>query len=403
MPQSGKIGYLDLPSGLSGDMLLGCLMDCGWPVERLRQAIQSLSLPASEWAVQVQTVVKGALRATRVDVLADEGRHRRRLADIVAIIRGGSLPALVCERAVAVFTRLARAEARVHGIAVEQVHFHEVGAVDCIIDIVGSLLGLHELGVEKLFASPVPLGHGWAQTAHGKLPLPAPATLELLSAAKIPTRPAPGPGELLTPTAAAILAELAVFEQPAIELSRIGVGAGEREFAWPNIARLWIGHATCSDVTLVQLETNIDDMNPQLYAEVSDRLFAAGARDVWVTPVQMKKGRPGVVLSVLADSDDEAALCQIVLRQTTTLGVRVHPICRRYEATREMRKVATPYGEVHVKVKWLDDEAIGAYPEYEDCKSAAHRAGTTVLAVQEAALAAGQSLLEPPANRSYPS
>ncbi len=270
------IAYLDLPSGLSGDMLLGCLIDCGWSVERLRNTIDSLSLSAEEWAVAVQTVVKGSLRAMRVDVLVDEGRHQRRLADIAGIIGASTLPPSICERAIAVFTRLANAEARVHGVSPEQIHFHEVGAMDAIVDIVASIAGLQDLGIEKLYASPVPLGPGWTNSAHGQLPLPAPATLELLAAANAPTRPAPGPGELLTPTAAALLAELATFEQPAFTLSRVGVGAGQRDFAWPNIARMWLGHGERSH-PLVQLETNIDDMNPQIYAAVSDRLFAAGA------------------------------------------------------------------------------------------------------------------------------
>jgi uncharacterized protein (TIGR00299 family) protein len=387
------IAYLDLPSGLSGDMLLGCLVDCGWEVDRLRNTIQSLSLGAEEWAVEVQSVVKGSLRATRVDVLVDEDARQRRLADVVGIISGSKLPAVVCERAIAVFTRLAHAEARVHGTTIEQVHFHEVGAVDAVIDIVGSLQGLHELGVDQIFASPVPLGQGWTQSAHGRLPLPAPATLELLAAANIPTRAAPGSGELLTPTAAAILAELAVFEQPEMMLSRIGVGAGQRDLAWPNIARMWIGGLAASSGPLVQLETNIDDMNPQVYAAVSDKLFAAGARDVWLTAAQMKKGRPGVMLAVLARAADERAMSEIILRETTTLGVRVLPVSRRYEAGRELRNVTTPFGQVRVKIKWIGGEAVGAYPEYEDCRAAAERCDVPLLTVHEAAVVAGQSLL----------
>ena len=301
--------------------------------------------------MQVESVVKGSLRATRVDVLVDEDGRQRRLADVVTIIRGAQSPDVVRERTIAVFTRLAHAEARVHGTTIEQVHFHEVGAVDAIIDIVGSLQGLHELGIEKIYASQVPLGQGWAQSAHGRLPLPAPATLELLSAANIPTRPAPGSGELLTPTAAAILAELATFEQPEMKLARIGVGAGQRDFAWPNIARIWLGEPVAPSGPLVQLETNIDDMNPQIYAAVSEKLFAAGALDVWLTAVQMKKGRPGVMLAVLARAVDEGAMSQIILLETTTLGVRVHRISNRHEAGRELINVATLYGQVRRQVE----------------------------------------------------
>jgi uncharacterized protein (TIGR00299 family) protein len=392
------IGYLDLPSGLSGDMLLGCLVDCGWPASRLESTLARLALPPGEWAVQLQEVRKGALRATQVDVLAEEGRHDRRLADVLAILHASDLPPTVSERAAAIFVRLADAEAKVHGVTPDQIHFHEVGAIDAIMDIVGAVAGLHDLGIERLYASAVPLGHGWADTAHGRLPLPAPATLELLSAANAPTRPAPGPGELLTPTGAAILCELATFEQPAMSIRRVGIGAGRRDFAWPNVARLWLGEAQAPAVAsatgpLLQLETNIDDMNPQLYAGVVEKLFSAGANDVWMTPVQMKKGRPGVVLSVLCAAADEPALADLLLRETTTLGVRAHAVHHRHEARREMRAVQTPFGNVQTKIKWLGSEAAGGMPEFDDCRALAESAGVPVRRVYDAATVATQALL----------
>jgi uncharacterized protein (TIGR00299 family) protein len=386
------IGYLDLPSGLSGDMLLGCLVDCGWPLERLRETIELLDLPTGEWAVSAQNVMKGALRARRVDVLAEEGPHHRRLADIRGMIESSEVPGLVKNQAVAIFTRLAEAEAKVHGTTLDRIHFHEVGAVDSIIDIVGGVAGLHELGIEKLFASAVPLGHGWTESAHGRIPLPAPATLELLAAVGAPTRPAPGPGELLTPTAAAILAELATFSQPVMTISRIGIGAGQKEFEWPNVARLWLGEAEAAG-TVVQLETNIDDMNPQLVAAVSASLFEAGALDVWTTPVQMKKGRPGIVLSVLARVADESTLADLVLRETTTLGVRVHAVHHRHEARREFREITTEFGTVRAKVKWLGNEPTGAMPEYEDCRALAEAAKVPVRIVYESATVACHALM----------
>jgi pyridinium-3,5-bisthiocarboxylic acid mononucleotide nickel chelatase len=386
------IAYLDLPSGLSGDMLLGCLVDGGWNAERLRATVEALHLDSAEWAIEVMPVLKHSLRATRVQVLAEERKYQRRLADVVAIIDASELPAVVRERAIAVFNRLANAEAKVHGTTPDQIHFHEVGAVDAVIDIVASVNGLHELGVERLYCSPIPLGAGWTDSAHGRLPLPAPATMELLSAARVPTRPAPGAGELLTPTAAAILAELATFEQPAITLSRIGIGAGQKDFAWPNIARIWLGESQGAG-QLVQLETNIDDMNPQLYAPLFQTLLNAGAKDVWLTPVQMKKGRPGAVLAVLALAKDEAMLADVIFRETTTLGVRVHEIRHRHEARREIRAVSTPFGDVHVKVKWIGTEAVDAVPEYEDCRLIAERTGTSLLRVHQAAMVAGQALL----------
>src|SRR2546421_3344373 len=229
------IAYLDLPSGISGDMFLGCLIDAGWPIESLRAAVARLNLPAEEWSIEVQHLKKSSIAATAVQVNVSEGHHHRHLSDIRKIIEGSSLPAVVKQRAVAIFTRLAHAEAKVHGTSIEKIHFHEVGAVDAIIDIVGAAAGLHELGIEKVYASALPLGSGWANMAHGQIPLPAPATLEILAAAHAPTRPAPGPGELVTPTGAAIVAEIASFNQPAMKLMKIGMGAGKRECAWPNI------------------------------------------------------------------------------------------------------------------------------------------------------------------------
>lgn len=386
------IAYLDLPSGVSGDMLLGCLIDGGWPAERLTRTIKSLNLPPGEWAVRVEAVQKDAFRAMQVEVLFEEGRQRRGLSDIRQIVEQSSLPQVVCQRAISVFTRLAHAEARVHGTTPDQVHFHEVGAIDAIIDVVGVVSGLYELGIERIYASALPLGPGWTGGEHGNIPLPAPATLELLAAAGAPTRPAPGPGELVTPTGAALLAELATFEQPAMRLVRIGVGAGQRDRAWPNVTRLWLGEPEASG-SLVQLETNIDDMNPQLYPAVSEKLFAAGAKDVWLTPIQMKKGRPGVLLGVLAPAELEATLADVILRQTTTLGIRVHALRPRHEARRELHHVPTPFGQVAVKVKWVGRDIVGATPEFEECRALAETAGVPVRVVHESATVAAQALL----------
>ncbi|MGE5609393.1 MAG: nickel pincer cofactor biosynthesis protein LarC [Bacillota bacterium] len=437
------IGYLDLPSGISGDMFLGCLVDAGWPIDELRRTLERLKLPAGSWSVEAKSVMKGALRATLVDVHVAEGSEadhhhehtskehpshhhahdhahpdhshedhdhghdhshahqpaehphgHRNLHDVRAIIEAADLPEGVKTGAMAVFTRLAEAEAKVHGSTIEQVHFHEVGALDAIVDIVGTVAGIHGLGIDRLYASPVPMGSGWVQTAHGQLPLPAPATLELLAAAKAPTRPAPGPGELVTPTGAALLGALATFEQPPMRIERIALGAGQRESSWPNVARLWLGTAmadaepsSAKRGQFVQIETNIDDMNPQLYSAISDRLFAAGARDVWLTPMQMKKGRPGVTLSVLADAEHERLLADLILAETTTLGVRVRPV-HRYEARREMRAVETAFGSIPVKLKWVGDKLCGAMPEYEDCRRCAESRQVPVRIVYEAAMAA---------------
>lgn len=335
---------------------------------------------------------KGALRATLIEVRAKEGHHHRHLANVRTMIEGSDLPGEVRSRAVAVFTRLAEAEARVHGTSVEEIHFHEVGALDAIIDIVGACAGFHALGVEQVYASAVPLGWGWGQMAHGQLPLPAPATLEILAGVRAPTRPAPGPGELLTPTGAALIAELAIFEQPEMTLHRVGIGAGQRDHPWPNVARMWLGERSGGG-PFVQLETNIDDMNPQFYPAVLEKLLAAGAHDAWFTPVQMKKGRPGIVLSVLASESKQHSLAELLMRETTTLGVRVQRIEHRHEARREVRTVQTTFGSVRVKVKWVGDDPAGAMPEYEDCRAAAERAHVPIGLVHIAATSAAAELL----------
>ncbi len=384
------IAYLDLPSGLAGDMMLGCLVDAGWPLARLQATVEQLGLPAGLWSLRQESVMRGPLRATLVHVDTVEGDQHRGLQDIRSLIAAALLPEAVRERAIAIFTRLAAAEAAVHGSTVEEIHFHEVGALDAIIDIVGVCAGLHELGITQLYASSVPLGEGWTQSAHGRIPVPAPATLQLLSTASAPLRPAPGPGELVTPTGAAILAELATFRQPRMELARIGLGTGQKDFAWPNIARLLLGQAEDRGEFVV-IETNIDDMIPELYGAVSEQLFAAGARDVWLTPIQMKKGRPGVLLSVLAPAALETVLANVILRETTTLGVRVRPV-HRHEAQRSFTSVQTAYGEVRVKLKWLEQRMIGAKPEYEDCLRLAQEHGIPVRQVVATAQFAAEQL-----------
>jgi pyridinium-3,5-bisthiocarboxylic acid mononucleotide nickel chelatase len=389
------IAYLDTPSGISGDIFLGCLLDAGWPLDRLRFAVAQLKLPSDEYSIDAISVMKGPLRATLADIQTTEGHSHRHLADIDSIINVSDLPAPVKQNAIAVFTRLADAEAKVHGTTRDKIHFHEVGAVDAIIDIVGTCAGLHDLSIEKLFAGPLPLGQGWTHSQHGQIPLPAPATLELLAAAKAPSRPAPGPGEWVTPTGAALVCQLATFQQPPMTLEKIGTGAGRKDAPWPNVARLWLGTALQQKGGggMIQLETNIDDMNPQLYAAVSEKLFAAGAKDVWFTPIQMKKNRPAILLSALANESHEAALSQVILEETTTLGVRVHALHHRHEVRREIREVDTQYGKVRVKLKFVHDQPTGATPEYDDCKTLADTHKLPTRQIWESATVAAQQLL----------
>jgi uncharacterized protein (TIGR00299 family) protein len=382
------IAYFDLPSGISGDMFLSCLVDAGWPIDELRAAVAKLDLPAEEFAVHADEVMKGAIRATRVHVEVIETKHHRHLGDIHAILDRSDLSAPVKQRVRDVFQTLAEAEAKVHGTTINEVHFHEVGAVDAIVDIVGTCCGLEALKIETLFASALPLGHGWVMTAHGKLPLPAPATLEILAAKQAPVRPAPGEGELVTPTGAALVGTLATFAQPPMKLTRIATGGGTKNFAWPNVARMWLGEPIAGAApTMVQVETNIDDMNPQLFPVVMDGLMEAGAADVWLTPVHMKKGRPGTVVSALTTPQRERAISDYLLKHTTTLGVRVHDV-HRHEAGRSIQQVETRFGPVPVKVKSVDGQVTGGTPEFEDCRRIAVEHGVSVADVQQAAAAA---------------
>ena len=390
------IAFLDTPAGISGDMFLGCLVDAGWTIDQLRATLAKLKLPAKDWSVEARPVMKGPLRATRVDVKVTEGHHHhhahRNLDDIRTIINGADLPDAVKQRSIAVFVRLANAEAKVHGTTVDQIHFHEVGALDAIVDIVGTVAGLHALGVDQLYAGALPLGGGWTTCEHGRIPLPAPATMELLSAVGAPTCAGPGDGELVTPTGAALVCELARFEQPAMRVQRVSSGAGQRDCAWPNVARLSLGEPvravdTTPSGAVVQIETNIDDMNPQFYGPLVEKLLSVGALDVWMTPIQMKKNRPGVTLSVLATASVEPAVVDLILRETTTLGMRVHVVDKR-GAEREMQSVDTAFGAVPIKLKRWAGQTIGAQPEYEDCRRLAEAQNVPVRVVYEAALAA---------------
>lgn len=399
-PRVFMIGYLDMPSGISGDMFLGCLVDAGWPLEELHQIVQRLDLQSDHWQIECKQVHRGALRATLVDVHVTEQSSHRFLNDILETIDGSGLSTAVKAKTSAVFTRLAEAEARVHGIDVDLVHFHEVGALDAIIDIVGVVAGLNALGVERLYASGLPLGEGWTRAAHGQIPLPAPATLQLLTGVQAPSRTAPGPGELVTPTGAALVAELAEFRQPSMCLEQVAYGAGQKEFEWPNVARLWLGSplvrkAEFECPTLVQMETNIDDMNPELYGSVRRQLYAAGALDVWTVPVQMKKERPGVLLCLLAPQHLEASLAAVVLRETTTLGVRVHCV-HRHEAARQFRVVESAFGDATVKVKILDGKVADVKPEYECCVQLAATAKVPVRVVLDEVRLAARHLFQEP-------
>ena len=371
-----SVAYLDCFSGVSGDMLLGALIDAGVEPDALRAELAKL--PLTGYTLETSRTQRAGLAATQAGVRLEEAKQPHRgLADIVALIDASELPAADKERGAAVFRRLAAAEARVHGVEVDAVEFHEVGAVDAIVDVMGAVAGLRLLGVEQLACSPLPAGGGVARSAHGELPVPAPATLELLAEAGAPFAAGPDAAvELVTPTGAAIVCELATFARPAMAVRAVGYGAGARDTEGrPNVLRLWLGEALAGrPATMLLVETNIDDMSPELFAYAQERLFEAGAADVWFAPVQMKKNRPGVMLSVLCSIASEDAVVDVLLRETSTLGVRVREVVR-HEAERESLEFESSLGPAAVKVKRLPGRPPSIAPEYEACARLARERG----------------------------
>lgn len=370
-----RVAYLDCFSGVSGDMILGAIVDAGLGLDALRAEVAKL--PLAGYTLEARPVKRAGLAATQVTVAVSGGEPARSLDDILAIIRASPLPAADKERGAAVFRRLAEAEAAVHGEPTSEVRLHEVGATDALVDIMGAVAGLRLMGIESLFASPLPVASGEVTGHHGVLPGPAPAVLEILARAGAPLRPATGGEELVTPTGAAIVASLATFGLPEMALERVGYGAGARDPAGrANVLRLWLGQAERPSGTepAVLLETNIDDMTGEALAYAVDRLLAAGALDAWLTPVQMKKGRPGVTVSVICRPEQEAALAHVILRETSTLGVRARRLYR-WEAQREALEFVSSLGPAAVKVKRLPGEPPQAVPEYEVCARLARERG----------------------------
>lgn len=389
-----KIAYLDCFSGISGDMLLGALVDAGLPLDRLRTELRKLDLRG--YQIEAEKTKRGGLSATKVTVALEEAAQpHRRLPDITSLIESSALDASDKQRAVAVFRRLAEAEATVHGVEPDAIEFHEVGAVDAIVDIVGAVIGLRLLEIEQLYCSPLPAGGGWANSSHGRLPVPAPGTLALLANAGAPLSAGPDVDmELVTPTGAAIVATLARFERPAMVVRGVGYGAGSRQLEdRPNALRLWLGEAPHEHAgKMVLIETNIDDMTPELLGYAQERLFATGAVDVWFTPIQMKKNRPGVLVSVICAVEQEAAITEVLLRETSTLGVRVRPIAR-HEAQRETFEFESSVGPAAVKVKRLPGRPPVASPEYEVCAKIARERNLPLMNVYRVVQVEAEQLL----------
>jgi pyridinium-3,5-bisthiocarboxylic acid mononucleotide nickel chelatase len=374
-----KIAYFDCFSGISGDMVLGAAVDAGAGLAQIEAELGKL--PLKGWKISAEKVKRKALFATLVKVETGEQRHHRGLSDILGMIQKAGFAPRVRERASGIFQRLGEAEARVHQIPIDQVHFHEVGAVDAIIDIVGAAIAFELLEIDEFACSLLDVGAGKVNTAHGVLPVPAPATAELLREA--PTYSSGIEKELVTPTGAAIATTLATryAEIPAMRLKSIGYGAGSADLAeQPNVLRLLVGEATAPeegvrwDPPVAVIEANLDDMSPQIYGYFVERALAAGALDIFSTPVQMKKNRPGILVTLLCDPAQTDRLIDLVFRETTTIGVRTYQV-RRRTLDRETVPVTTPLGEIRMKVSRLNGTMLNAAPEYEDCQRIAAQKG----------------------------
>jgi uncharacterized protein (TIGR00299 family) protein len=402
--EAGRILYIDAFAGMAGNMFTGALLDLGLRRKDLDLDLAGLGL---EYRLKVSRVRRGALAARYVDVGVpgrrrggDRGRHGRRDAkhhrhhdththaqgqgrgylSIVELLEKADLRPPVRKHALAIFEMLARAEARVHGVALEEVHFHEVGAVDAIVDVTSAAIGIDRLGIEHISCSPVALGHGQVETDHGLLPLPAPATLELLKG--MPTVPAHIEWETVTPTGAAILAALVddFSPLPAMEIEKVGYGAGnEREGPMPNVLRLVLGRAAQSPKRdrVSMIETNLDDLVPEHFDHLMERLFDAGALDVSVQHIQMKKNRPGFLVRVLCRPGDRQDLAHILFCESSAIGVRFQD-WERLVLQREQRRIDTPYGRIRVKFVHGVDGQVHVSPEYDDCKRAAKRTGVAL-------------------------
>lgn len=378
-----KIAYFDCFSGISGDMFSGALLDAGLHFGRLKDALAKLNLPG--YSVSRRKVTRGGISGTKFSVRVKQETPRRYLKDVLEIIENSLLSKDIKRQSSEIFSSLAAAEGKVHAMPADKVHFHEIGALDCIIDVVSALSGLELLGIEKVFCSPVNTGSGFVSSSHGMLPVPSPATAELLKGA--PVYSSGTEAELTTPTGAALIRHVCsgFGRLPAMKTEHTGYGAGDKELAFPNLLRVFTGAADGGPPeSAVLVETNIDDMNPEFYGHVFDLLFSEGALDVFMTPVFMKKQRPGTKLSVLCLEDKLEAVKRIILRETSSNGLRYGAVSRETLGRRTI-KIKTGYGEIGVKIASSGNKILNVSPEYEDCALAAKKCGAPLKNVYESA------------------
>lgn len=378
--------YLDCFAGAAGDMIVAALVDVGADAAALEAALRGLGI--DRFDLTFSTVDKCGVQATKFEVTATDDHHQRSLTEILDIIDGSTLSETIRARAKQIFTRLGVVEAAIHGVALDDVHFHEVGAVDAIVDIVGAAVALDLLGIDRVISSPLPLGSGTVRTAHGIYPVPAPATARLVEG--VPTYGSDMRGEVLTPTGAAIITTVASSYGPipAGTIRASGYGAGTRDRDYPNVVRaILIDETEARSTFATVIEANIDDMNPQHFEVLMARLLDAGALDVGIIDMLMKKGRPGSMLHVLAPTDGLDQLVDIIFTESTTIGVRSYRV-EREMLDRELVTVSTPYGDVRVKVASRLGVVMNRMPEYEDCRRVADAEGVPIKVVTAAALAA---------------
>jgi pyridinium-3,5-bisthiocarboxylic acid mononucleotide nickel chelatase len=390
-----RLAYFDCPSGASGDMILGALVDAGASFDALSRQLAGLGVAG--YRLERREVMKAGFRATKVDVTLEKaGSDHRHLREILDILERGRLEPAVRDMAARVFRRLAEAEARVHGTTPEHVHFHEVGAVDAIVDVTGACIGLRLLGVDALHVGALPVGGGFVDGPHGRMPVPGPATAELLKG--FPTLDPGIRRELVTSTGAAILTTLAAGAgtMPSMRVTAVGYGAGTMDLATPNVLRVFVGEAAvvAPVETVMQVETTVDDMSPQLYEPLLERLLEAGALDVFLTPVIMKRSRPGVVLTALCEPERVADLSRLLFEESPTLGVR-WTAYQRSRLDREMVRLDTAYGPVTFKVSRLEGRVVTVTPEFEEIRRIARERGRPVREVLEQARLEGRRLVPP--------